>query len=248
MIAALVALLALAEGAAPPVSGDDAEALFRDGLKAYDAKQYARAIESFEAAHRLSPLPEILFDIAMARRALGDCPRAAEAFDSFIAAAPADDPLLARARTRRTELGSCGPTGGDAGSKPPSKVAAADNAAALMPLVPRSSDAAAPPTLIASGGTPPPAPRERPWLRNTCIGSAVGTALLGAGGLVFGWQARSAQAETERAMIWDAAAVGADERGRAYGQVATTLLISAGVTTAIAAASCIAMSLSGNDR
>ena len=97
----------------PPPPAPDAEALFREGLKAYDAKQYARAIESFEAAHRLSPLPEILFDIAMARRALGDCPRAAEGFDAFIAAAPADDPLLARARARRAELDAC--ANGDGG-------------------------------------------------------------------------------------------------------------------------------------
>ena len=100
-------MLLLAETAAAAAPAADAEALFREGLKAYDAKQYARAIESFEAAHRLSPLPEILFDIAMARRALGDCPGAAEGFDAFIAAAPADDPLLARARARRAELEAC---------------------------------------------------------------------------------------------------------------------------------------------
>jgi outer membrane protein assembly factor BamD (BamD/ComL family) len=105
MISALAFLLYLAEATAAPAAGD-AETLFREGLKAYDAKQYARAIESFEAAHRLSPLPEILFDIAMARRARGDCQRAVEGFDAFIAAAPADDPLLARARARRAELGS----------------------------------------------------------------------------------------------------------------------------------------------
>ena len=107
MIAALASVLLLRGGRRPPPAAGDAEALFREGLKAYDAKQYARAIESFEAAHKLSPLPEILFDIAMARRALGDCPRAADGFDAFIAAAPADDPLLARARARRAELDAC---------------------------------------------------------------------------------------------------------------------------------------------
>ena len=247
MIAALAALLCLAEAvASPPTTAGDAEALFREGLKAYDAKQFGRAIESFEAAHRLSPLPEILFDIAMARRALGDCPRAADAFDAFIAAAPADDPLLARARARRAELGSCAAATGDAGGAAPSKVAAAESAAVVAPLALPGSNAPAPSMLIAPAPTPPR--RERSWLHNTCVGAVTGTALLSAGGLVFGWQARSAQADAENAAVWDAAAVRADERARAYGQVATTLLISAGVATAIAAASCLLMSRSGSAR
>jgi tetratricopeptide (TPR) repeat protein len=106
MIGVLVSVLLLAEAAVVPAP-DDAESLFREGLKAYDAKQYARAIEAFEAAHKLSPLPEIQYDIAMARRAIGDCRGAADGFDAFIAAASPEDPLLARAQARRAELGSC---------------------------------------------------------------------------------------------------------------------------------------------
>jgi tetratricopeptide (TPR) repeat protein len=218
--------------------------LFREGLKAYDAKEYARAIESFEAAHKLSPLPEILFDIAMARRALGDCRGAVEGFDAFIAAAPADDPLLARARARRADLGACASTGADASG--PSHTATADNLPPAPPLPAPKQGAAlastAPTMLIAPA--PPPASRsqEHPWLRGACFASAGGTAALGVGALVFGLQVRSAQQEAETVRTWDDAAVRADERGRTYAQVATTLLISAGVTTAIAAASCIAMS------
>jgi tetratricopeptide (TPR) repeat protein len=243
LIAALAALLYLAEAvASPPPTAGDAEALFREGLKAYDAKQFRRAIESFEGAYRLSPLPEILFDIAMARRALGDCPRAADAFDAFIAAAPAGDPLLARARARRAELGSC--AAATAVAAPPK--AAGESAAVVAPLALRGSNAPAPSMLIAPIPTPPR--RERSWIHNTCVGAVTGTALLGAGVLVFGWQARSAQADSENAAVWDAAAVRADERAHAYGQVATTLLISAGFSTAIAAASCIVMSRSGSAR
>lgn len=245
MIAAFIALLGqltLADPAAP--AAGDAEALFREGLKAYDAKQYARAIESFEAAHKLSPLPEILFDIAMARRALGDCRGAADGFDAFIAAAPVDDPLLARARARRADLGSCASTG--AGGSGPSRGATADNLPPAPPLpAPKQSAAlasTAPTMLIAPAPPPVSRSQEHPWLRGACFASAGGTAALGVGALVFGLQARTAQQEAERAKTWDDAAVRADERGRTYAQVASTLLISAGVTTAIAAASCIAMS------
>src|SRR4029079_3589823 len=103
-IGALVSVLLLAEGAAVPAA-DDAETLFREGLEAYDAKQYARAIEAFEAAHKVSPLPEIQYDIAMARRAIGDCRGAADGFDAFIAAASPEDPLLSRAPAHPCQLG-----------------------------------------------------------------------------------------------------------------------------------------------
>jgi tetratricopeptide (TPR) repeat protein len=242
VIAALASVLLLAEAAAGAAPAPDAEALFREGLKAYDAKQYARAIESFEAAHKLSPLPEILFDIAMARRALGDCPRAAASFDAFIDAAPADDPLLARARIRRAELDACAK--GDGGGAAAQAVAGA----APPPLpAPNRSSPAAPALLIGSAPAPSPRP-ERLWLRNTCYASVGSTAVLGIGGLVFAWQARSAQQDAEAFASWNEDAVRVDERGQTFALVASTLLISAGVTTAIAVASCVAMSRSGNDR
>ena len=246
MIGALVSVLLLAEGAAVPAA-DDAETLFREGLKAYDAKQYARAIEAFEAAHKVSPLPEIQYDIAMARRAIGDCRGAADGFDAFIAAASPEDPLLSRARARRAELGSC--ASAPAGGSVPAPIATAEK---LSPApsspsgVSVASNAPTPTIMIAPA--PPPRRPERLWLRNTCFASAGGTVVLGLGGLVFGWQARSAEQEVEGVTTWDDQIARADERGRTYGQVAATLLISAGVTTAIAAVSCIAMSRSRIDR
>jgi tetratricopeptide (TPR) repeat protein len=247
VIAALVSLLWFAQAAAP-AGGGEAEALFREGLKAYDAKEYARAIESFEAAHRLSPLPEILFDIAMAHRALGDCPRATKAFDVFIVAAPADDPLLARARARRAELGSCATARDGVAGVARSQVAAAE----ILPLglsSPQPKGAGtAPAVLIAPAQESPPPRHARAWLRNTCFASLGGTAVLGVGGLVFGLEARAAQRDVEDAMTWGPDAARTHERGGAFGQVATTLLVSAGVTAAVAAASCIASSRSGTGR
>ena len=83
------------------------EALFRRGVAAYDARDYQEAITLFNAAYSVSKAPEILFDIGQAYRALGDCRRALESFDAFMAAAPKGDPLLAKAEARQAELRSC---------------------------------------------------------------------------------------------------------------------------------------------
>jgi tetratricopeptide (TPR) repeat protein len=241
LIAALASVLYLAEAAAAapavaaPADAPDAEALFRQGLKAYDAKQYARAIEAFEAAHKLSPQPEILFDVAMAHRALGNCRRAADAFDAFIAEAPADDPLLARARSRRAELGSCAAADENAikGS-----VATLDALAPSPALQAKGDDASVAASILTAPASAPAA-RGPAWAHNTCFASIGGTTVLGIGGLLFGLQARSAQQEAEAATTWTREADRADARGRVFGQVATALLIAAGVTTAIAVASCV---------
>ena len=57
---------ATAAGAsAPPAT---AKAFFQAGAQAYDAGRYAAAVEAFEEAYRLSPLPAILFSMAQAER------------------------------------------------------------------------------------------------------------------------------------------------------------------------------------
>ena len=230
VIAAIVTAVVLAQGPAPqatPVSAE-AEALFKAGLTAFDERQYARAIASFEAAYRLQALPEILFDIALAHKATGDCQRAAGAFDHFIAVAAPESPLLPRARARRAELGSCAPASVAvvAGStQPPAFVAAR---------------ASAPPTPVLVAPPPPSSPRPgSAWLRNVCVASAGGAAVLALGGTIFGVQALSAQHDAQDAAVWDEAAQRADERGRTLGQAATGLFVSAGVMGVVAAATCL---------
>jgi tetratricopeptide (TPR) repeat protein len=231
MIAALISVAVLAQVAATPAmpANAEAETLFKQGLQAYDAREFARAIELFEAAHALEPLPEILFDIGMAHKALGDCQHAAASFDRFISAVPPADPLLPRARARRAELGACRSEASNESSP-----RAPNPTPALVLTSPPPPPASAAVTITAA----PPA-ASGPRLREACVASVAGAALLGAGGMVFGLKARSAEQEVENIKEWDDAAARADERGRTYGQAATWLLVSAGVTSMVAITTCL---------
>lgn len=67
----LAILLAAASPAAAqaPVAGDtQARTLFNVGAQAYEAGNFAAAIQAFEAAHKLTPRPGIVFSIAQAHK------------------------------------------------------------------------------------------------------------------------------------------------------------------------------------
>jgi hypothetical protein len=235
-------LVGVTAEAPPERTSGEAERLFQEGLKAYDAREFARAIEAFEAAHRLSPLPEILFDIGMAHRALGDCQRAVKSFDAFIRAVPADHLLLPKAHKRRAELAPCstglsGPASAGTPGSPLAQSSVLPTTTAPVSPTPSPTPAA---VLVAPRVTAGAAssPRHNLW-RDACGVSLGSTAVLTAAGLIFGWQARSAQRETETVSVWNDAAGRADERGRAYGDVATSLLLSAGVAALVTATTCL---------
>ena len=249
MIAAVLAALCLlgATEAPPPVqAGGEAERLFQQGLKAYDAREFTRAIAAFEAAYQLTPMPEILFDIGMAHRALGDCRLAAKSFDDFIRAAAPGDPLLSRARERRAELASCAasaPADEAAGSPASGAPRGAPPESPVHPLaagsasVPAIDARAATPVATHVGTEPTSVRRSRLW-RDACAVSLGSTGVLAAAGLVFGWQARSAQQEVENTNIWDESTIRADQRGRTFGDASLGLLLSAGATALLAATTC----------
>lgn len=245
---ALLAVLAANPG---PGAGAPGAGQFKEGLEAYDARDFKRALEAFEAAHRLSRKPQILFNIAQTHRVLGDCLRAVSSYEAFIASVPADDPLVPRARALRQELGSCP-------DRPQAASAAHDDVATPAPAAPDRADAKIDPPLFAV--TSPPArvsqpepaglrlqasaeDRERAHpgsaLRTTCIATAGASVGLGAAGLGFGLWARSVEGSVEGQTTWGAAADREYQRGEALGRAATTLLISAGVTTAVAVTTCL---------
>jgi len=238
--AVLAAVCLLAATAEPPPAGPggEAEKLFQQGLKAYDAGELARALEAFEAAHRLTPMPEILFDIGMTYRALGDCRRAAKAFDDFIHVGAPGDPLLARARDRRAELASCAASAtGDAvaASAPPTAPAAP--APLALHAVPAIEARAAPPAAPHVGAQPTSSGRSRRW-RDACAVSLGSTGVLTVAGLVFGWQARSAQQDVQNAEVWGPDTARADQRGQTLGEASVGLLLSAAATAVVAATTC----------
>jgi len=238
--AVLAAVCLLAATAEPPPAGagGEAEKLFQQGLKAYDAGEFARALEAFEAAHRLTAMPEILFDIGMTYRALGDCRRAVKAFDDFIHAVAPGDPLLARARDRRAELGSCAAsTTGDAAAG-----SATSTAPAGAPLELRAAPAIearpAPPAALHVSAQLTSGGRSRRW-RDACAVSLGSTGVLTVAGLVFGWQAHATQQDVQNAKVWDNDTARADQRGRTLGEASVGLLLSAAATAVVAATTCV---------
>jgi hypothetical protein len=206
--------------------------LFRQGLDAFDARDYPLAIERFRAAHRLSPMPEILFDIALAYKVLGDCQRASEAFEAFFAAVPARDPLVPRARAKHRELGPCA---NDKSPRAAQVGASAGSAAPPRGLEQPTSAVGAPSLLIQAR----PSVHAEPFYRRPgCIAAGTTTLLLGVTGSVFGLAAWSAARDLEGRQTWDADAVRTEERGRAYGQSATALLVASGAASLLAAGIC----------
>lgn len=86
----LCAVLAAVPSAAAPKGSPDAEAkkLFQEGKKAYDAGRFGEAVEAYQKAHELKPLPAFLFNIGQCYRQLGNHERAVFYFRRFIAEDP----------------------------------------------------------------------------------------------------------------------------------------------------------------
>jgi tetratricopeptide (TPR) repeat protein len=99
LIAALSVVLLHTAHAAPSESAKQkARSHFRQGKAYQDAGAYDDAVREYEAAYKLAPLPQLLFNIGQAQRLKGDKQKALEAYQRFLAAAP-DDPFADEART-----------------------------------------------------------------------------------------------------------------------------------------------------
>jgi hypothetical protein len=85
--ATFVVGLALAPGAAAQSSSDvtEAERLYQEGLAAVDAGNLASAAAAFERSFALNPVPDVLYNVGMCRKGLGDYPAAANAFRDYVA-------------------------------------------------------------------------------------------------------------------------------------------------------------------
>ncbi len=83
--------------AASPQALRAAKQHFTDGKKFQDVGQYDNAIVEYEAAYKLAPKPQILFNIAQCQRLKGDKDKAIASYEAFLKAAP-DDPAAEDAR------------------------------------------------------------------------------------------------------------------------------------------------------
>lgn len=101
---AAVALVCARAGAEPsPQAVKAAKQHYLDGKKFQDAANYDAAIVEYDAAYKLAPKPQLLFNIGQCWRLKGDKQKAIDAYEAFLAAAP-DDPVANDAREYVTTL------------------------------------------------------------------------------------------------------------------------------------------------
>ncbi|MDP3498992.1 MAG: hypothetical protein Q8S33_01615 [Myxococcales bacterium] len=74
--------------AATSGSRESAQQLFRQGLEAFEKGSHDDAVKSFGAAYELLPLPEFLFNIALAYRMDGKCRQARLAYERYLEVQP----------------------------------------------------------------------------------------------------------------------------------------------------------------
>lgn len=77
--------IVIALWASPAQAQSEADLRFELGVAAFDRGDHAAALEAFEASYAADPVPEVLFNIAMCRQAVGDLPGAVNAFRRYLA-------------------------------------------------------------------------------------------------------------------------------------------------------------------
>jgi tetratricopeptide (TPR) repeat protein len=140
----LPAAFARAQAERSPASTDNPKlqkgwALYQDGVRAYNAEDYDRAIESFQKAYALSRVPSLLYNIAQAyrRKGAGFCGPARVHYQRYLGERP-DAPDRKSIEERIDELRAC---------------QAAEEAARPAPVAPAVPPPAPAPTTVA-----PPVP------------------------------------------------------------------------------------------
>jgi hypothetical protein len=80
-----------AQGTSPtPAAVAGAEQNYNEGVAATERGDFAAARRAFQASYDLNPLPDVLFNVAMCHKALGDLPAAANAFRDYVAVVGGD--------------------------------------------------------------------------------------------------------------------------------------------------------------
>jgi tetratricopeptide (TPR) repeat protein len=103
LMATCVALLPYAAHAGPAEDAK-AKALFKDGEKEYNGGNFQAALEKYQQAYDLSPLPGFLFNEAQCYRQLGNFERASFMYGRFIDLSKPKAPNVEMAAKLRTEM------------------------------------------------------------------------------------------------------------------------------------------------
>jgi hypothetical protein len=106
---------------------------FEEGLRRFNAGEYATAIQWFDAAYQLAPLPGLLYNLAQAHRLSGDCARALVLYRRYLATNPVGT-NRARAESRVSDMERCARASDPAGAT--AAAAAGERTTELPPPAP----------------------------------------------------------------------------------------------------------------
>jgi tetratricopeptide (TPR) repeat protein len=84
----LLLAIALAAGAGPAASDEEARRAFKEGTQAYDAGNYEAAAKGYLKAYQLSKRGELLFAVALSYRDWGHWTEAREYYERYLAELP----------------------------------------------------------------------------------------------------------------------------------------------------------------
>jgi tetratricopeptide (TPR) repeat protein len=206
------ALLVLAPGGAtaqrPTAPAEvlrQARDLFEAGRRLYNIGRYDEAIDSFKAAYVRSSAPLLLYNIAQAHRAKGDCAEARRVFDTYLR----EDPKADRAEVE-ARMVTCKARQGDPEPQADLRLPSSPSDAARQARV---------------GGPQEPSARGGRGLRLSGLAAgSVGVALIGTG-IYFGVRASSkAGAVADYRGEWGAEQKALEQAGERAGVLAAALL------------------------
>jgi tetratricopeptide (TPR) repeat protein len=193
-----LAWLAILLWVAPRVAGaDEGQDKYQQGLAAYAARDYPRAIEALRVAYQLDPRPETLFAWAQAERLNGNCPGAIVLYRKFLATEPAPVQAEAvRVPLQRCEKAVASP-GLDEGEVTPASAPSDSATAAATPPAPGPAPA---PAGQDTGGDAHPRRFYQDPLGDVLVGAGAVAVALGA---VYLMMASDADSAAQQAASYD---------------------------------------------
>ncbi len=100
----LVVLLAAVSARAGTAEDEAAKTLYQAGVERFDARDFAAARRSFEQAYELSHRKQILYNIGVCHREMGEFAQALDYFRRYVAAAGPNDEDVAQVRQQIADL------------------------------------------------------------------------------------------------------------------------------------------------